>query len=206
MLRSHPAGLFSFSLPPCGGGTGRGVSTTSIVVHHPHPTPALPPSWRSHAPHEQGGGSYVVKQARVVIVSWRTSVQERYEGHRRKASAPSGKFCAGVSSLDTASVVRSVSDRTSPTSRVLSAALSSKWTVVHTTTPPDVGAMPNATSGSQRRDSASFAWRTVRFLKIRRRRSRVSAGFSVWTCKRSAPPPPRPSPVKGEGARLRLSR
>ena len=36
------AAYYRISLPPCGGGTGRGVSATWKVVHHPHPFP--PPS------------------------------------------------------------------------------------------------------------------------------------------------------------------
>jgi hypothetical protein len=42
----------------------------------------------------------------------------------------------------------------------------------------------------------------VKFSKIRRRQSLGSASFSAWTCKGIAPPPPQPSPIKGEGVKL----
>jgi hypothetical protein len=179
------------SLPPCGGGTGRGVSMTSIVLHHPHLNP--PSSRERELWCEAGAGG---------DVSWRTSVRERCAGHRRKASARFGSSYEDVRLPDTASVVSSVSDRTSPTSRVLSAASSSRSTAAHTMIRCGGSAIANAINGSLRRDFASFVLRTERCLRIQMPRLIGSANFLASVRRTSAPPPPQPSPIKGEGVKL----
>lgn len=169
MLGCRAQGRFSpsSSLPPCGGGLGRGVCT---------------------------GGS----------PKWRMSVRESSARHRLKASVSSGGCSASVKLPATSSAAKSQLVRSSSTSLALSVASLSRSTAVRTTSLPGVTETSNVIAGSALSDFAYCAWRTARCSRTLKRCSSAFAHFLEFRFQGDAPPPPRPSPVKGEGDELLL--
>ena len=164
-MLGYAQALPTFPLPPCGGGTGRGVCTTGNVL-------------------------------------WPTSARDFCGKRRLKGNARCGSSYASVRSLDTAFAVRSRSDHSLQTSRARSGASSSRWTVAHMTTPLGASKMPSVTRGLLRRDFACCVWRMARCWRIRRPRSIGFESSSALVLRANAPPPPQPSPIKGEGVKL----